>query len=79
MIVLLAFVFRLFLKPELVEEARKQAERGAHGRMEGHAEMDMSVPKTGSRWQRITSKEGFTAISHYFVMDWASVWADIHL
>jgi hypothetical protein len=45
--------------------------------MEGHAKMDMSVPARGSLWQRITSQEGLTAISHYFVMDWASVWMDI--
>jgi uncharacterized membrane protein YraQ (UPF0718 family) len=30
-----------------------------------------------SVWQRITSDKGFTAISHYFVMDWAAVWPDI--
>jgi uncharacterized membrane protein YraQ (UPF0718 family) len=36
----------------------------------------MAVTK-GSLWQRITSEEGLTAISHYFVMDWASVWMDI--
>ena len=23
------------------------------------------------------SREGLTAVSHYFVMDWASVWMDI--
>jgi len=38
--------------------------------------MDMSVTE-GSLWQRITSKDGFTATSHYFVMDWAAVWKDI--
>jgi uncharacterized membrane protein YraQ (UPF0718 family) len=43
--------------------------------MEGHAEMDMSVTEGGSLWQRMTSERGFTAISHYFVMDWA--WLDI--
>jgi uncharacterized protein len=45
--------------------------------MRGHAEMDMSVKGDGTLWQRITSEQGFTAISHYFVMDWASVWMDI--
>jgi uncharacterized protein len=39
--------------------------------------MDMSVSNDRSLWHRITSPEGFTAISHYFVMDWASVWIDI--
>jgi uncharacterized protein len=46
------------------------------GRMEGHAEMDMSVTE-GTLWERLTSERGLTAISHYFVMDWASVWLDI--
>jgi uncharacterized membrane protein YraQ (UPF0718 family) len=45
--------------------------------MEGHAEMDMSVTEGGSLWQRLKSERGFTAISHYFVMDWAAVWFDI--
>jgi uncharacterized membrane protein YraQ (UPF0718 family) len=44
--------------------------------MEGHAEMDMSVDE-GTLWQRMTSNEGFTATSHYFVMDLAAVWKDI--
>lgn len=77
MVAFLVSLFRLFLRPELVQEAKAQADRGIAGRMEGHAEMDMSVPNHRPIWRRITSPEGFTAISHYFVMDWASVWMDI--
>jgi uncharacterized membrane protein YraQ (UPF0718 family) len=77
MIALMALLFRRFLKPRLLEEARQEADRGALGRMEGHAEMDMSVTGTGSIWQRIRSPKGFTAISNYFVMDWGAVWMDI--
>jgi len=77
MVALLVVLFRRFLSRDLLEEAREQADRGIAGRMEGHAEMDMSVPEGGSLWQRITSEQGFTAISHYFVTDWASVWMDI--
>ena len=44
--------------------------------MEGHAGMDMSV-EGGSLLSRLLSGRGFTAISHYFVMDWASIWRDI--
>lgn len=40
--------------------------------------MDMSV-SGGSFWQKLLSGKGFTSISHYFVMDWASVWVDIVL
>jgi uncharacterized protein len=76
MIVLLALLFRVLLKPPMVWAAREQADRGLVGVMEGHAAMDMSVTQ-GSLWSRIRSPEGFTAISHYFVMDWASIWKDI--
>jgi uncharacterized membrane protein YraQ (UPF0718 family) len=76
MIVVLAMLFRRFLTPKLVDAARRQAERGLAGRMEGHAEMDMSV-SGGSLWSRLTSSDGRTAVSHYFVMNWASVWLDI--
>lgn len=77
MIVLLALVFRVFLKRHLVDEAREQAERGVVGKMEGHAEMDMSVEEKGSLWRRLTSREGFTSTANYFVMDWAAIWIDI--
>ncbi len=76
MVVLMALLFRLFLSRKLVAEARTQADEGLKGKMEGHAEMDMSVTE-GSFWQRITSKNGFTATSHYFVMDLLAVWKDI--
>jgi len=77
MVVLLVLLFRMFLRQDLLELAAKQADKGLVGRMEGHAEMDMSVTDGGSLWQRMTSGRGLTAISHYFVMDWAAVWLDI--
>ncbi len=76
MIAILVLLFKLFLSPKLVEAARTQAERGIAGRMEGHAAMDMSVHE-GSLWQRMLSQKGRTAISHFFIMDWASLWVDI--
>ncbi len=76
MIALLGVLFRLFLRPALVEQARQQADRGLAGLMEGHAAMDMSVTE-GPMLQRLTSPAGLTAISHSFVMDWAAVWKDI--
>jgi uncharacterized membrane protein YraQ (UPF0718 family) len=78
MIVLVAIIFRIFLKQRLVEEARREAEKGRAGSMEGHAQMDMSVDANGrSIWQRLRSPEGLTATSNYFVMDWAAVARDI--
>src|ERR687885_2200471 len=76
MVVLIALIFRLTLTPRLVQMARDQAARGTLGRMEGHAAMDMSV-QGGSFLSRLVSGRGFTAISHLFVMDWASVWIDV--
>ncbi|MGI8691269.1 MAG: permease, partial [Thermomicrobiales bacterium] len=76
MVILIALIFRLTLTPTLVAMARKNADEGRIGRMEGHAAMDMSV-EGGSLFQRIFSRRGSTAISHFFVMDWVSVWQDI--
>jgi uncharacterized protein len=77
MVGLLVVMFRRFLSRRLVDQAKAQADRGLAGRMEGHAEMDMAVSEGGTLWQRLTSPRGFTALSHYFVMDWVSVWVDI--
>ncbi len=78
MVIFMALLFRLTLTPRLVQMAKTQAEKGAVGRMEGHAAMDMSV-SGGSFFSKLLSGKGFTAISNYFVMDWASVWVDIVL
>ncbi|MDA8252492.1 MAG: permease [Rhodospirillales bacterium] len=76
MIVLLVLLLRRAMTPERIAEARTQAERGIAGRMEGHAAMDMSL-EGGSILSRALSVRGFTAISHFYVMDWASIWPDI--
>jgi hypothetical protein len=76
MVVILVWLFRRFLTDDMVETAKRQADKGVAGSMEGHAEMDMSV-SGGSVWSRMTSPKGFTATSHYFLMDWAAVWRDI--
>jgi uncharacterized membrane protein YraQ (UPF0718 family) len=76
MVILIALIFRLTLTPRLVRLAKEHAEQGRLGRMEGHAAMDMSV-QGGSFVSRLFSGRGFTAVSHLFVTDWASVWVDI--
>ncbi len=78
MVIFIALIFRLTLTPRLVQMAKTHAEKGLMGRMEGHAAMDMSV-SGGSFFSRLLSGRGFTAVSQYFVMDWASVWVDIVL
>jgi uncharacterized membrane protein YraQ (UPF0718 family) len=77
MIVLLALAFRLFVRKELLDAARAQADKGLAGSMEGHAAMDMSIQGGGSFVQRLASRNGVTSVSHIFVMEWAAVLRDI--
>ena len=77
MIIVVAVLFRLFLRSKLVTDARRQADRGIAGSMEGHAAMDMSVRAQGTLWSRLSSAEGFTSVSHVFVMEWAAVIRDV--
>ena len=77
MIVFLAVMFRVFLRERLLTEAREQADRGLAGSMEGHAAMDMSVTREGSFTRRLLSGEGFTSVSHVFVMEWAAIIRDL--
>ncbi len=79
MIVVLAVLFRLFVRSRLIDEAREQAERGIAGSMEGHAAMDMSVAGGGSFWRRLVSGKGFTSVSHVFVMEWSAILRDLIL
>ncbi len=76
MILLIVPLLRLMLRKPWLDAARRQAERGVTGRMEGHAKMDMSVADR-PLLKRLFSPEGFTAASHYFVMDWASLYIDL--
>jgi len=73
MIVAIAVLFRAFLRPALLAEARSEADKGRLGSMEGHAEMDMSVGAV----RRLLTPQGFTATADSFVMDWAAVGRDI--
>jgi uncharacterized membrane protein YraQ (UPF0718 family) len=77
MIVLLAVLFRLFVRGRLVDDARRQADKGLAGSMEGHAAMDMSVQGEGSFRRRLLSGNGFTAVSRVFVMEWAAILRDL--
>jgi uncharacterized membrane protein YraQ (UPF0718 family) len=79
MIVVLAVLFRLFVRSRLIDAAREQADRGLAGSMEGHAAMDMSIQRDGSFWQRLFSAEGFTSVSHVFVMEWLAILRDLIL
>jgi uncharacterized protein len=77
MIVQIAVAFRVLVRQQLIDEARRQADRGRAGSMEGHAAMDMSITAAGSFRRRLFSREGYTSVSHIFVMEWAAVVRDV--
>ncbi|TMF90054.1 MAG: YHS domain-containing protein [Chloroflexi bacterium] len=78
MIAMLAIAFKYTLRARMVAEARKQADKGLSGRMEGHGAMDMSITD-GPFLARLFSGRSLTAVSHYFYMDLASLWQDLLL
>jgi uncharacterized membrane protein YraQ (UPF0718 family) len=43
MVFILMFAFRCFLTPQMLKEAKRQADKGIAGVMKGHAEIDMSI------------------------------------
>src|ERR1700727_3475707 len=77
MIVIIAVLFRIFLRERLLRAAREHADLGLAGSMEGHAAMDMSIQREGSFTRRLFSGEGFTSVSHVFVMEWAAIIRDL--
>src|ERR1700694_3230959 len=79
MAVILWILFKVTLSRRLVDEAKRQAERGVFGSThEAHAEMDMSITD-GPFLSRLFSPRAFTAISHTFFMDLNALYLDIGL
>ncbi|HEY2599513.1 MAG TPA: permease [Candidatus Dormibacteraeota bacterium] len=77
MAVILWSLFKLTLRPRMVDQARRQADRGIVGStMEGHGEHDMSITD-GPFLSRLFSGRALTAISHYFFMDLYSLYFDM--
>ena len=78
MIAILAVIFKYTLRARIVDDARRQAEKGLRGRMEGHGEHDLSITD-GPFARRLFSQRAFTAISQTFYMDVYSLWQDLVL
>ena len=79
MAVILWILFKVSLRPRMVDEARRQAERGVFGSThEAHGEMDLSITD-GPFLSRLISPRAFTAISHTFYMDLNALYVDIGL
>lgn len=76
MIIVLVLLFRFLLTDPLKKDAIEQADKGIAGSMEGHAAMSMGE-QHGTWKQRLSSKEGWIAISHSYVMNWTMLWRDI--
>ncbi|WP_227746913.1 permease [Paraburkholderia franconis] len=76
MIVVLALLFRLLVRDSLRKRAIEHADKGIAGSMEGHAAMSMGEQR-GTWKQRLTSMDGWTAISHSYVMNWVMLWRGI--
>ncbi|XUW90341.1 permease [Burkholderia sp. M6-3] len=76
MIIVLVLLFRFFLRQSLKKEAIEQADKGIAGSMEGHAAMSMGE-QHGTWKERLSSRDGWIAISHGYVMNWAMLWRDI--
>ncbi len=77
MIVVVAVLFRVFVRQRLLTAAREQADRGLSGSMEGHAAMDMSIATGRPLHRRLLSSDGLTSVSHVFVMEWAAIIRDV--
>jgi hypothetical protein len=77
MIILLAVLLKLLVRPALVRAARAQADKGVAGSMEGHAAMDMAVDSDAPFWRKLLSPAGFTSVSNVFVMEWAAILRDL--
>jgi len=76
MIVVMVLFFRFFLKDSFKRDAIEQADKGIAGSMEGHAAMSMTEQQ-GTWKERLSSREGWIAISHSYAMNWAMLWRDI--
>jgi uncharacterized protein len=77
MIVVVALLFRVFVRQRVVAAAREQANRAVAGQMEGHAAMDMSIATGRPLRRRLLSGEGLTSVSHVFVMEWTAIIRDV--
>ena len=79
MAVILWILFKLTLRQRMVDEARRQAERGVFGSThEAHGEMDVSITD-GPFVSRLFSPRAFTAIAHSFYMDLHAMYVDLGL
>ena len=79
MAVILWILFKVTLRRRMVDDAKREAERGVFGSThEAHGEMDVSITD-GPFLSRLFSRRAFTAISHAFYMDLNALYRDLGL
>ena len=79
MAVILWILFKMTLRQRMVDEAKRQAERGVFGSThEAHGDMDVSITD-GPFLSRLFSPRAFTAIAHAFFMDLNALYVDLGL
>ena len=79
MAVILWILFKVTLRQRMVDDAKRQAERGVFGSThEAHGEMDVSITD-GPFLSRLFSPRALTAISHAFYMDLNALYRDLGL
>jgi len=79
MAVILWILFKVTLRQRMVDDAKRQAERGVFGSThEAHGDMDVSITD-GPFLSRLLSARSFTAISHAFFMDLNALYVDLAL
>ncbi|MEA9392030.1 permease [Acerihabitans sp. TG2] len=76
MVAIIVALFHTFPGKGLKKQAIHHAESDVSGPMDGHAAMSMGQREGGWK-ERLLSPKGWTAISHYFVMNWSMLWKDI--
>ncbi|MBB6245142.1 permease [Rhodanobacter sp. A1T4] len=76
MLILLSAGYALLLPKKLEHAAIEHARGDATSSMDGHAAMAMGK-RTGTWRDRLASRKGWIAISHYYVMNWTMVWKDV--
>jgi uncharacterized membrane protein YraQ (UPF0718 family) len=76
MLILLGTGYAWLLPGKFERAAVEHAKGNAVGPMEGRAAMAMGK-RSGTWLERMTSRKGWIAISHSYVMNWAMVWKDI--
>ena len=77
MIVVLAVLFRLFVRSRLIDNAREQADAGSPARWKAMPRWTCPSKAMARSGGGCSPREGFTSVSHVFVMEWMAILRDL--